>query len=255
MNRSLARQLPLLGITVLCITLSGCLGKRDWQYPPESTGSYLDVKASKIIPARVVVLPFEDLRGNRVKDEYWKAAIPLVLYGELERDRPEEAEDSEQVDVVRFTPAKDFAEATAAELRESGVFSSVEFAESIDALSSDLVVQGSIRSTNWERRLHTYFLGPFGSLLWIIGIPMGEATTSLELDLRLTPATDLSKAAWSMSMEYQGKKWDSPYYNLEDAVESYPVALQEALKPAIADLVQLADQDPGRLFTPKSPNH
>ena len=48
-------------------------------------------------------------------------------------------------------------------------------------------------------------------------------------------------------MEFQGQKWDSPYYNLEDAVTSYPGALQEALKPAISDLVQLAEEDPKRL--------
>ena len=76
---------------------------------------------------------------------------------------------------------------------------------------------------------------------------MGETTTAVEMDLRLTPAADPSKVMWSMSMEFQGTKWDSPYYNLEDAVTSYPGALQEALKPAISDLVQLAEEDPKRL--------
>lgn len=77
---------------------------------------------------------------------------------------------------------------------------------------------------------------------------MGESTTGLELDLRLSPATDPSTVVWEMSMDYEGKKWDSPYYNLEEAVQSYPEALQEALRPAISDLVQLANEDPERLF-------
>jgi len=248
MNRSLARISALLSVTVFMITFTGCLGTRDWEYPPESTGTYLDVKAPKPIPASVVVLPFEDVRGNNVKDEYWKAAIPFVLYGELEYDRPEEVKTAEEVDEVRFNPAKDFAKATALELRESGTFSSVDFAEDGKAPPSDLVLQGTIRSTNWERRLYTYYLGPFGSLLWIFGIPMGESTTSVELDLRLTPGTDLSKVVWGMSMEFEGTKWDGLYYNLKESVESYPKALQEALKPAVSDLVQLADEDPGRLY-------
>ena len=251
MIHSLARMLPLLGLAILLFTGNGCLGNRDWQYPPETSGKYLDMKAAKPVPARVVVLPFEDLRGDNVKDEYWKAAIPMVLYGELEYDRPEKVQKPEEVDVVRFNPSKDFAEATAMELRESGAFSSVEYAGDGKARPSDLVFRGTIRSTNWERRLYTYLLGPFGTLLWIFGIPMGESTTTVELDLRLTPAAEPSTVVWEMAMEFKGNKWDSPYYNLEEAVQSYPSALQEALRPAITDLVQLADEDPGRLYAVK----
>lgn len=248
MNNSLARMVFLLFVTGVFITFNGCLGTRDWQYPPQSTGSYLNVKASKPIEARVSVLPFEDQRGKKVKEEYWKAAIPLILHADTEYDRPEEAVKPEQVDVVRFNPTKDFAEATASELREAGVFSSVAFSEDGKTPPSDLVFRGRIRSTNWERRLYTYLMGPLGVIFWILGVPMGETTTAVELDLRLTPAADPSKVVWSMSMEFEGQKWDSPYYNLEAAVQSYPGALQEALKPAITDLVQLANEDPGRLF-------
>ena len=251
MNHSLARMLPVLSLTILLINVGGCLGTRDWHYPPESSGSYIDAKAAKAIPARVVVLPFEDLRGNTVKDEYWKAAIPLVLYGELEYDRPEEVEKPEEVDEVRFEPPKDFAQATAMELRESGIFSSVVYAGDGKAPTSDLVFRGIIRSTNWERRLYTYLLGPLGTIFWIVGIPMGEHTTTVELDLRLTPASNPSISVWEMSMEFKGKKWDSPYYNLEEAVETYPLALQEALRPAILDLVELAEEDPERLYVPR----
>ena len=251
MNHSLARMLSLLGLTVLLLTVGGCLGSRDWHYPPESSGAYIGAKAAKPIPARVVVLPFEDLRGNTVKDEYWKAAIPFILFGELEYDRPEEVKDPEEVDEVKFDPPKDFAKATTKELQESGVFSSVEYAGDGKAPPSDLVVHGTIRSTNWERRLYTYLLGPLGTVFWVVGVPMGQHTTTVELDLRLTPASNPSVAVWEMSMEFKGKKWDSPYYNLEEAVQTYPFALQEALRPAILDLVALAEEDPDRLYAPK----
>lgn len=244
-------MLSLLVLTTLLFTVSGCLGNREWQYPPESSGSYIGAKAAKAIPARVVVLPFEDLRGNTVKDEYWKAAIPFILYGELEYDRPEEVKDPEQVDEVKFDPPKDFAEATAKELQESGVFSSVEYVGDGTTPISDLVFRGSIRSTNWKRDLYTYLLGPMGTVFWVFGIPMGQHTTTVELDLRLTPASNPSVAVWEMSMEFKGKKWDSPYYNLEEAVETYPFALQEALKPAVLDLVDLAEKDPDRIYAPK----
>ena len=247
MKRSLKRM--YLGIITVFIlgSLTGCLGNRNWEYPPSSTGAYLDAKAKVPLSAKAVVLPFEDLRGNSVKEEYWKASIPLVRYGETKYDRPEEAQNPEAVDVVNFHPATDFAKATVAELQEAGLFSSVEFAEEGQVSPTDLVFRGRLQSTEWERRLDTYFLGPIGVVFWFLGLPMGQTETAVELDLRLAPASDPSKVLWSMAMEYEGEKSDSPYYNLEDAVQSYPGALQEALRPAILDLVELADEDPGRL--------
>jgi hypothetical protein len=82
----------------------------------------------------------------------------------------------------------------------------------------------------------------------MLGLPMSETTTDLELDLRLTPVNEPNKILWNMTMDFEGSQLDSPYYNLKNAVESYPEALQEALKPAIADLVGLANQDPNRLL-------
>ena len=79
MNHSLARMLSLLVLTTLLITISGCLGNREWHYPPKSSGAYIGEKAANPIPARVAVLPFEDKRGTTQKDEYWKAAVPFIL--------------------------------------------------------------------------------------------------------------------------------------------------------------------------------
>ena len=252
MRPPLARMFVSLILMMISLgMLTGCLGNRNWQYPPSSTGAYLDVKAKKALPVKAVVLPFEDRRGKDVKEEYWKAAIPLVRYGATKYDRPEEAANPEEVDVVNFDPPNDFAKATAAELQEAGLFSSVSFADSDKVQGADLVFRGTLQSTEWERQLDTYYFGPIGVIMWFLGAPMGSTETAVELDLKLTPASDPSKVLWSMAMEYEGEKHDSPYYNLEDAVRSYPGALQEALRPAILDLVQLADDDPERLSPEK----
>lgn len=228
-------------------TVTGCLGNRNWQYPPGSTGSYLNQKASSSIPVKAIVLPLEDLRGKGVKEEYWKATIPLVPYGDTRYQRPEIAEKPEEVDVVRFDPLNDLAQSIAAELNHAEIFSSVNFAKDEGQQPADLAFRGRLRSTDWNRRLYTYLLGPVGVVFWMLGLPMSETTTALELDLRLTPLNDPSKVLWNMTMDFEGKQYDGPYYGLENAVESYPEALQEALKPAIADLVGLANQDPNRL--------
>ena len=234
---------------LLCLVLlSGCLGNRSWEYPPAASGSYIEEKASKPISGKAIVLPLEDLRGNAVKEEYWMAAIPLVPYGDTQYERPEIAEKPEKVDVVNFDPPNDFARAIADELNQAGIYSSVTFAENDRQHQADVVFRGRLRSTNWNRRLYTYLLGPVGAVFWLVGAPMSETTTDLQFDLRLTPVDNPDKVLWNMTMDFKGAQFDSPYYNLATPVESYPQAIQEAMKPAIADLVNLTEQDPERLL-------
>lgn len=241
------RLVMFAGIFLCFLTVTGCLGNRNWQYPPASTGTFLNEKAASPIPVKAIVLPLEDLRGHAVKEEYWKATIPLVPFGETKYQRPETVEKPEEVDVVKFDPPNDFAQAIAAEFNQAQIFSSVNFAKNENSQPAELAFRGRLRSTDWNRRLYSYLLGPVGVVFWMLGLPMSETTTALELDLWLTPVNDPSKVLWNMTMDFQGKQLDGPYYGLENAVESYPEALQEALKPAIADLVVLANQDPNRL--------
>ena len=242
-------HLSVLVMVFFCLsTVTGCLGKRDWQYPPASTGSFLNEKASSPIPAKAIVLPLEDLRGNEVKEEYWKAAIPLVPYGDTRYQRPEAVPNPEEVDVVKFDPTNDLAQSIVAELKHAEIFSSVSFAKDEGQQPADLAFRGRLRSTDWSRRLYSYLFAPVGVVFWMLGLPMSETTTALELDLRLTPINDPSQVLWNMTMEFEGKQLDGPYYGLENAVESYPEAMQEALKPAIADLIGLANEDPTRLM-------
>ena len=247
MRVSLTRVWVFILVILAMMAVSGCLGNRDWQYPPPATGTYLGIKAAASVPAKAIVLPLEDLRGQGVKEEYWKASIPLVPYGDTKYERPEAAVNPEQVDVARFDPPQDFSKAIAAELSRAGIFSSVKYAKDTQQEPADVAFRGKLRATDWKRRLYTYLLGPLGPVFWIVGLPMSETSTELELDLRLTPVNDPTKVLWNMTMDFEGKKFDGPYYGLEDAMESYPLALQEALKPAIADLVGLANQDPNRL--------
>jgi len=249
MRVSLTRVWVIILIVMAMMAVSGCLGNRNWQYPPSDAGTYLGNQAPSAVAARAIVLPLEDLRGRGIKEEYWKATIPISpAYGDTIYERPEVAENPEEVDIVRFDPSKDFAKAIAAELAQSGIYSSVKYAEDIQQEPADVAFRGRLRSTAWKRRLYTYGFGPLGTLFWFFGAPMSKTTTGLELDLRLTPLNDPTKVLWSMTMEAENQQLDSPYYLFEDAVESYPVAIQDALKPAIADLIGLANEDPNRLL-------
>ncbi len=248
MRVSLPRVWASILVMLAMMAVSGCLGNRNWQYPPSASGTYLENRATVALEAKAIVFPLEDLRGTAVQEDYWKAAIPLVPYGDTIYERPEAAESPEQVDILRFEPSQDFAKAIAAEISQAGIYSSVTYAKDVQQAVADVAFRGQLRSTKWKRRLYTYLLGPVGTIFWMLGMPMSETTTDLELDLRLTPLNDPTKVLWNMTMNFEGKQFDSPYYGLEDAVESYPLALQEALKPAVADLVGLANQDPNRLL-------
>jgi hypothetical protein len=228
------------------LSVSGCLGAREWTYPPPPGKTYLSVPAKEPIPSRLAVLPLEDLRGIEVSEEYWRVAIPFVPHGVTSYDRPETAVDPEQVDEVFFDPPKDFARALADEIREANIYSTVTFSEDGSPPPSDYVLRGRLYSTKWERRLTTYLLGPLGTILWMAGLPMGETTTELKMDLRLTPAGEPSQVLWSFAMEFRGSEVDGTYYGLENSVQSYPVALQDALRPAIRDLAAKAKTRMGR---------
>ncbi len=111
--------------------------------------------------------------------------------------------------------------------------------------AADLIVRGTIHSTQWNRTLTTYLLGPLGPTLWFLGLPMGNTTTTLMMEVTLIPAnTHTRNPVWSFSMDFQEKLLDSPYYGWEDAVLSYPLALQDALRLAIADLLEITQENP-----------
>ena len=225
---------------VVAFSVTGCLGNRDWTYPPPPHRAFLGIQADQQVSGSLVVLPLADQRGKEVQEEYWKIAIPLVPSGSTFYDRPEDVKDPEPIDQVEFNPPKDFARALTDEIREAKIFSSVTYAGTDSPPSSEYVLQGRLYSTRWERHITTYLLGPLGTIFWILGLPMGQTDVTVEMDLRLTPAGDPKKVLWSFSMDFQGRDLDGVYYGLANKVNSYPTALQEALRPAITDLAEKA---------------
>ena len=227
-------------VLVVALSVSGCLGSREWAYPPPPDKAYLGIKADHPVSGSLVVLPLVDQRGQEVKEEYWKVAIPLVPSGSTSYDRPEDVKDAEQIDEVQFTPSQDFARALSDEIREAKIFSSVAYAEKKSAPASEYVMEGRLLSTRWDRSITTYLFGPLGTIFWMLGLPMGQTDITVEMNLQLKASADPSKVLWSFSMEYKGWDLDGIYYGLANEVNSYPTALQEALRPAITDLADKA---------------
>ena len=90
-------------LMIVSLTITGCLGSRDWQYPPPPDNKYLDTTAAQPVAGSLVVVPLEDKRGTEVREQYWAAAIPFVLQASAAYDRPETIEGSAPVDEVTFS--------------------------------------------------------------------------------------------------------------------------------------------------------
>ncbi len=229
---------------VLCLILTACATASKWQYPPQPPGTLLDKKAATTLPARVAVLPLRDERGTATQSYGWLAAIPLVPYGVNSSDRPESAQDPGPAPIVKMDPTKDFPRAVADELRNASIFSGVTFAENNDPAGADLVLAGTLRSTKWRRSTTTYGLGPVGPLLWILGAPIGNGTSTVVMDYNLTPANDPSRILWAFSMEAEDQHIIGIYLGLEDGGEGYARAVQEASRQVVPDLIKVAAERP-----------
>ena len=240
-----------LCVAVLAAALSGCTIPRTWQYPPNPPGKLLDLKAAKSLPLTVAVQPFRDLRGEKAQEESWRVAIPFYPYAVDSFDRPETVKAVEGVPLIKMNPSQDFARAIADEIRNAGMFSSVSLVDSSGAGKADLVLSGTIRSTGWKRTRTTYMLGPVGVILWLLGAPMGENVNTVELDVQLAPAGAPARSAWQYSMQFKDEHLVGIYYGREESIENYSTAIQETLKPALADLMKIVAERPDILQTTK----
>jgi hypothetical protein len=137
-------------------------------------------------------------------------------------------------------PTKDLPRAVADELRNAALFSSVTFAENNNPAGADLVLAGTLRSTKWRRSITTYGLGFVGPILWILGAPIGNGTSTVVMDYKLTPVNDPSRILWSFSMEAEEKHLIGIYLGLENVGNDYAKAVQEAMREVMPGLIKLA---------------
>lgn len=232
-----------LSASILALGLAACTATRAWQYPPDPPGTLLDLKGSAPVPAKLVVLRLSDARGNNTQLGSWRVALPFVLSGVNSFDRPEAVQETDSAALITMDPPRDFAMAIAEELKHAGVFSSVAFGDAATRMP-DLILSGTIRSTNWKRTYTAYGLGPIGALFWVLGAPMGNTTNTVTLDLQLMPAGEPRRVLWQFSMQAEDTHPFGVYYGKQRSVTSYAEALQETLKPAIANLIATAKEHP-----------
>jgi hypothetical protein len=114
------------------------------------------------------------------------------------------------------------AKAIADDLRQSDLFSDVQFAPEGTG-KADYVLSGSLRSTKFDVDLSSYMLGMAGVLLWLLPVPMGSNAADVAIDLSLRDAN--GNVVWQYPLKGNGQRIFT-FYNSGGAPISNSASLE-----------------------------
>src|SRR5260221_5357279 len=181
-----------VGLAVVFVAmLSGCVSKAGWQYQPGPAKV-----ASARLPISLAVAKFDDKRGTENSTYFALCIIPLVPYCTAKYDRLENANGFLSAGAYNFRPADDLAEASATELRQTGLFRDVFVTNRTVDPGTPLILRGTVINTDWDGTRYAYLLGPYGPFLYVFGLPFGTADNTLSLKLELVE-TSSARTIWS----------------------------------------------------------
>jgi len=227
------RILPLFLVLSIAL-LSGCGTTAKFVYPSK----YQDLVKLYDQPkynVTVAVLPFEDMRGdvNSFGGAYLYL-IPLVPYGSYKYERPDAARMFNTVSQFEFNPSEDLAKAVVVSLQRSGLFKDVFFTFGGEKANADLIIKGSIVSTDYIGKIYSYGLSIEGPLLWFIGLPCGSSYNKLSLEITLNDKKPAK--VWSYNFTKEKRIVQGMYYRFGYDVKSYAWLMEEGMNEAVKDL-------------------
>jgi hypothetical protein len=188
-------------------------------YTPTTSLAYhpIPVQARTSLQPRLIVKPLSEARPPRSYPSafgaMFKTYIPLLPYvripyerldetSRIHEQRKEERNQGLNRSTDHFTVS--IAQAIADDLRSSGLFREVVFdGPGVDA-SDAYVLDGDLKSTEFDQFATSYMLGMAGVLLWILPIPCGEHAASVEADLRLSDPQ--GRVVWKDALSGRGKR-------------------------------------------------
>ncbi len=216
---------------------SGCSTRAGWQYEPS-----LARQSAVHLPVDLAVDHFDDQRQTTNERYFWACVIPLVPDCTSDYHRPENANGFLTEAAYNFRPDDDLAEATAKELARTGIFRDVFLTERKADPGAPLLMRGTITNTDWYGAEYSYLLGPYGSLPWLFGLPIGSARNSLELKLELVQVSD-RRVLWSYKIHQTYQTTEGIYYNYATDF-GYPQMFKAGIERAAASLQSYVESQP-----------
>ena len=236
------------------LVLGACtnIAKFDYQAAP---GTMIKLREPGSAAKSVAVMPFMDLRGAKLFEpgqdpqgsarfagdhgSFFLGFIPLMPFGYVEKEQPENSEDFVSLGRFHFDIQNDLSAAAMASLKSSGLFSNVTKANNAaQAANADYIWRGSVTSTFYRGRMFTYGLTYFVSpVLWVVGIPSGSSTNELGVKFELVDRAG-GDVVWSYSYLASDYLNHWIYARVGKDVSIYPQLMKEAMNQALYKLSQ-----------------
>ena len=178
--------LSCVSLFVAMTILSGCGTTNKFVYPYKSS-NLIEVASQPKYDLKVAVLPFTEERGNRnISSSMWLYLIPVLSIGKLSYERPEAATMFLTIHDFEFDVSEDLAKAAVTSLKKSNLFQNVYFSYGGDIDNADFILTGDIVSTYYEGKVFSYGTSVFCPYLWLVGLPCGDSTNHLQINLTLS---------------------------------------------------------------------
>ena len=228
------------------------IAKFDYSGAPGTMARFREAGAAS---KSVAVMPFMDQRGAKYFDpaqadlaadrpagdhgSFFLGFIPLLPFGYVEKEQPENSEDFVSLERFHFDVQNDLAAAAFMSLKASNLFSSVTRANNAaQAADADYIWRGSVSSTFYRGRMFSYCITYFFSpVLWVVGIPSGSSTNELAVKFEL-----VERATGNVVWQYDYRNSDYLnhwlYARVGQDVSLYPQLMKQAMNGALYDLSQ-----------------
>ena len=236
------------------LVLSACtnVAKFDYQAAP---GTLAKLREPGSATKTVAVMPFMDQRGVKYYDpdqaalaagrhtgdsgSFFLGFIPLMPFGYVEKEQPENSEDFVSLGRFHFDVQNDLAAASMASLKSSGLFKNVVKANNAaQAANADYIWRGSVTSTFYRGRMFSYGITYcFSHILWVVGIPYGSSTNELGVNFELVDRAS-GDVVWSFGYLASDYLNHWIYARVGKDVSIYPRLMKEAMNQALYKLSQ-----------------
>ena len=236
------------------LVLSACtnVAKFDYQAAP---GTMIRLREPGSAAKSVAVMPFMDGRGAKYFEpgqdpqgsarfsgdhgSFFLGFIPLMPFGYVEKEQPENSEDFVSLGRFHFDVQNDLAAAAMASLKSSGLFSNVTKANNAaQAANADYIWRGTVTSTFYRGRMFSYGITYcFSHILWIVGVPYGSSTNELGVKFELVDRSS-GDVVWNFSYLASDYLNHWIYARVGKDVSIYPQLMKQAMNGALYKLSQ-----------------
>ena len=203
---------------------------------PEQNAQATIAKKEERRALNLAVVPFVEKRGKlKNYGGVYKYLIPLVPYGTIRYERPDEAKMFNIQNEFEFNMNENLLEILITAARNSSLFGEVVLTPTPLASRVDLILSGEIHSTLYEGKTYSYGISFLGPALWCFGLPAGSSHKRLNIELYLKKI-DTGEVVWSYNLNKEKTLVQGLYHNWGKDVNSFANLMQEGVKEAIASL-------------------